>query len=35
MQESYRGHELERFMAVTASRALYDNLAAAYHRKLS
>jgi hypothetical protein len=36
MQESYRGHELERFMEVTGiSRALYDNLAAAYRRKLN
>ncbi|MBA4501086.1 hypothetical protein H1S06_01715 [Marinobacterium sp. 3-1745] len=31
MLESYRGHELERFMEVTGiSRALYNNLAAAY-----
>lgn len=31
MMESYRGHELERFMEVTGiSRALYNNLAAAY-----
>jgi hypothetical protein len=31
MLESYRGHELERFMEVTGiSRVLYNNLAAAY-----
>jgi len=34
MLDSYRGHELERFMDVTGiSKALYANLAAAYREK--
>lgn len=36
MLESYRGHELERFMEVTGiSRVLYNNLAAAYRSSRS